>query len=329
MSDTITNGSYYYTQSAFVQSIHYYSNQTFGKDNFQSAVIDKNDGTLELKEAVIDDKSAQKGYTRVVTANVWNSEFGASQLDDGRTAYSYQGIMHQFQTITYQSSRDIDASELVDTKTTEAESEEYLGELLVTPLHGIGSIPVGENNNYVMTASEVIKPGSEDKIVRVHVHDQVIDVNVDEVDPKNATVIEMFAFCQYADAHGTGTSDKFGSFHSMKSVVDPFGQNIYASIDEAVTKKQDWHNAISSSKIAFTKVMTNETIDASVVLKMLEDTRNLFISQQRDKDLWELTDEEWEKLLDSTDKEIEAAKEFADDKVEELVKERESDLNGL
>ena len=187
----------------------------------------------------------------------------------------------------------------------------------------MGTIPVGNNNSYVMTASEVIKPGSDDKIVRVHVHDHDIDVNVDEVDPKNATVIEMFAYCQYADAHGTGTSDSFGSFHSMKSVIDPLSENSYSNFEEAMTKKQNWNSALSDSKVSFTKEKTGETIDASVVLKMLEETRNLFLSQGGDKDLGDLTDEEWEKLLGDTDKNVEESKEAASKAQESREKEAE------
>ena len=478
MSNTITNGNYYYTQSAYVQSAHYYSNQTIGSGDFQSAVLDKDEETPEISDAVAkEDTPAKKGYTRVITANIWNSGFGATQLADGKTAYSYQGVMQQFQiridvdgdtrkytatgtdengnefskeidpynvdptdsdftefaalcsyirdtegladeamgavdsvapddifekknymseldgsiknyqlmgvstlgaeqllshinrlmevmmtsgigtgispepaatatsfygakvfgdtggfgtfgsvgfrfqSITFEGTREIGGAE--KTENNPEESEEYLGELEVRPLHGMGTIPVGNNNSYVMTASEVIKPGSDDKIVRVHVHDHDIDVNVDEVDPKNATVIEMFAYCQYADAHGTGTSDSFGSFHSMKSVIDPLSENSYSNFEEAMTKKQNWNSALSDSKVSFTKEKTGETIDASVVLKMLEETRNLFLSQGGDKDLGDLTDEEWEKLLGDTDKNVEESKEAASKAQESREEEAE------
>lgn len=475
MSNTITNGNYYYTQSAYVQSAHYYSNQTIGSGDFQSAVLDKDEKMPEISDAVAkEDTPAKKGYTRVITANIWNSGFGATQLADGKTAYSYQGVMQQFQiridvdgdtrkytatgtdengnefskeidpynvdptdsdftefaalcsyirdtegladeamgavdsvapndifekknymseldgsiknyqlmgvstlgaeqllshinrlmevmmtsgigtgispepaatatsfygakvfgdtggfgtfgsvgfrfqSITFEGTREIGGAEK-----TENNPEEYLGELEVRPLHGMGTIPVGNNNSYVMTASEVIKPGSDDKIVRVHVHDHDIDVNVDEVDPKNATVIEMFAYCQYADAHGTGTSDSFGSFHSMKSVIDPLSENSYSNFEEAMTKKQNWNSALSDSKVSFTKEKTGETIDSSVVLKMLEETRNLFLSQGGDKDLGDLTDEEWEKLLGDTDKNVEESKDAASKAQESREEEAE------
>ena len=466
MSNTITNGNYYYTQSAYVQSAHYYSNQTIGSGDFQSAVLDKDEETPEISDAVAkEDTPAKKGYTRVITANIWNSGFGATQLADGKTAYSYQGVMQQFQiridvdgdsrkytaigtdengneftkeidpynvdptdsdftefavlcsyiwdtedladeamgavdsvapddifekknymselngsiknyqlmgvsslgaeqllshinrlmevmmtsgigtgmspepavtatsfngakvwgdaggfgafgsfgfqfqAVSFEGSWGVSGTEKIDNK--HSEREEYLGELEATQLKGIGTIPVGNNNSYVMTAYEVINPDSDDKIVRVHANGQDIYVNVAEVDPKSATVFDIFAYCQYADAHGTGTPDSFGSFHSLKSVIDPLGQNSYSSFEEAMTKKQNWTEALANSKASFTKVKTNETIDATVVLRMLEETRKLFASQGGDKDLGNLTDEEWEKLLGNTDKNIEESKKAA------------------
>ena len=478
MSNTITNGNYYYTQSSYVQSAHYYSNQPLGGGDFQSAVLEKDGEASELTDAVAkNDDSAKRGYTRVISANIWNSGFGATQLADGKNAYSYQGVMQQFQiridvngdtrkytatgtdengkefskeidpynvdptdsdftefaalcsyirdtedladeamdavdsvapddifekknymselngsvgnfqfmgvsnlgaeqllshinrlmevmmssgvgagmspeptatatsfngakvwgdtggfgtfgsfgfqfqAVSFEGSWGVSGTEKIDNKPSER--EEYLGELEATQLKGIGTIPVGNNNSYVMTAYEVINPDSDDKIVRVHANGQDIYVNVAEVDPKSATVFDIFAYCQYADAHGTGTPDSFGSFHSLKSVIDPLGQNSYSSFEEAMTKKQNWTEALANSKASFTKVKTNETIDASVVLKMLEETRKLFASQGGDKDLGNLTDEEWEKLLGNTDKNIEESKKAATEAEENKEEEAE------
>ena len=69
----------------------------------------------------------------------------------------------------------------------------------VTPINGMGTLSVG-NMRYVMTASEVFKPGSDDAIVRVHVGDQDIDVNINEVDPKHASAVEMF-LCMFSGFH--------------------------------------------------------------------------------------------------------------------------------
>lgn len=148
----------------------------------------------------------------------------------------------------------------------------------VTPLNGMGTLSVG-NMRYVMTASEVFKLGSDDAIVRVHVGDQDIDVNINEVDPKHASAVEMFAFCQYADAHDTGTGYTFGSYSVLNGIIDPMKKTEYASLDDAISKKSNWSEAISGSKVSFTKEYTKEKYDSSVLLKMLKETGNLFASR--------------------------------------------------
>ncbi|MBO4907944.1 MAG: hypothetical protein J5476_01555 [Lachnospiraceae bacterium] len=148
----------------------------------------------------------------------------------------------------------------------------------VTPLNGMGTLSVG-NMRYVMTASEVFKPGSDDAIVRVHVGDQDIDVNINEVDPKHASAVEMFAYCQYADAHDTGTGYTFGSYSVLNGIIDPMKKTEYASLDDAISKKSNWSEAISGSKVSFTKEYTKEKYDSFVLLKMLKETGNLFASR--------------------------------------------------
>lgn len=477
MSNTITNGNYYYSQSAFVQSAHYYSNQTMGNNDFHSAVLEKDEDSPEVVDTLAKEESAKKGYTRVITANVWNSGYTATQLADGKTAYSYQGVMQkfeiridvngdsrkytatgtdengnefskeidpynvdptdsdftefaalcsyiretedladeamqavdgvapydifekknylselngsinnfqmmgvstlgaeqllshinrlmevmmtsgfgtgispepvgnattfagakiwgdtgsfgtfsgiQFQAISYYGTREIGGTEPATAeKPVEISDKEEDQKEIVTPLNGMSSIPVG-NMSYVMTASEVFKPGSEEAIVRVHVGGKDIDVNINDVDPKNASAVEMFAYCQYADAHDTGTGYTFGSYSVLKGVTDPLGKSEYTSLDEAISKKSNWNNAISGSKASFTKVKTDETYDASVLLKMLEDTSNLFVPQGGDKNLGDLTDEEWEKLLGDTDKAIDDAKEVVEEKEQQEETESE------
>ena len=458
MSNTITNGNYYYTQSAFVQSAHYYSNQTIENSDFKSAILEKDEDLPEIADTLAkEEEPVGKGYTRVITANVWNSGMTSTQLADGKTAYSYQGMMQKFEiridvmgdsrkyTATgtdengNEFSKEIDPYNVDPTdsdftefaalcsyiRDTEGLADEamnvidsvapndifekmnYLSELngsinnfqmmgvstlgaeqllshinrlmevmmtsgvgtgfspepvenatsfsgakvwgdtgsfgmfsgisfravsyqgtltndgaekaaaqkpievsndeeqkeIVTPIIGMSSIPVG-NMSYVMTASEVFKPGSEEPIVRVHVGGKDIDVNINEVDPKNASAVEMFAYCEYADAHDTGTGYTFGSYSALKSVTDPMGNKEYASLDEALSQKRNWSDAISGSKASMIKKQTGETFDASVLLKMLEETASLLTSPSGDKNLGELTDEEWEKLLGDTDKAI-------------------------
>ena len=102
---------------------------------------------------------------------------------------------------------------------------------ILTPGSGIG-----------MNAKQIINPDSDDIIVKVRlIGGNEYDVNLKEVDPRNATAIEMFAYCQYADLIGAGVANThFGSWSALKSMMDPLGGMECKSIDEAISKKLDW-----------------------------------------------------------------------------------------
>lgn len=45
---------------------------------------------------------------------------------------------------------------------------------------------------------------------------EVYNIDVSKVDPRNATEMEMFALCCYADETGRGSGDSLGSYHTLK-----------------------------------------------------------------------------------------------------------------
>ena len=74
---------------------------------------------------------------------------------------------------------------------------------------GIGFLNVGDTG-YGMRATQIINPDSEDTIVRVSIalggnEFRDYDVNLSEIDPSNASAVEMFAYCQYADSTSEGS----------------------------------------------------------------------------------------------------------------------------
>ena len=65
-------------------------------------------------------------------------------------------------------------------------------------------------------------------IVRVKMSEasggETFEVNISEVDPRNATAIEMFAYCQYADSIGKGIEkSNFPSWNTVNRYLDPSG----------------------------------------------------------------------------------------------------------
>lgn len=184
---------------------------------------------------------------------------------------------------------------------------------------GVGFLFVGDMG-YGMSASQVMDNESDDTVIRVKIslgqnNYETYDVNLSEVDPGNATAIEMFAFCQYADANGTGVNNTFGSWHALKSFIAPTGERLsFSSLEEAATQKLDWSKALAKSTLTLEKESTGETLNASDLLKMIKETLIEAYKQKNEKlsnqDDWrEMSEEQWDKLLESIDKYIEYFKE--------------------
>ena len=69
-------------------------------------------------------------------------------------------------------------------------------------------------------------------------------ININEVNPRNASEIEMFALCSYADAKGIGTGGTFGSWQTLNYYRDNASHNGYFELsngtDSFQNVKQDW-----------------------------------------------------------------------------------------
>ena len=184
---------------------------------------------------------------------------------------------------------------------------------------GVGFLFVGDMG-YGMSASQVMNSESDDTVIRVKIslgqnNYETYDINLSEIDPGNATAIEMFAFCQYADANGTGVNNTFGSWHALKSFIAPAGELLsFSSLEEATTQKVNWSRALSKSTLILEEESTGETLNASDLLKMIKETLIEAYKQKNEKlsnqDDWrEMSDEQWDKLLEGIDKYIEYFKE--------------------
>ncbi len=195
---------------------------------------------------------------------------------------------------------------------------------------GIGFLFVG-NLGMGMSASEVTSSASDEVLVRVKVSKggnatETFDINISEVDARNASAIEMFALCQYADATGTGVDDKWGSWHALKQFSVPAGEVLeYATLEDAANKKQDWTKALSESSDIIERKSTGETMSAADVFQMLKETmikeHRLTSDNIKNEEDWrEMDAEEWDKLIERIDQYIDALKEELEH-MEEIRKE--------
>ncbi len=201
-------------------------------------------------------------------------------------------------------------------------------EVQTKPL-GIGFV-FANGFGYGMSASQIINSDSEDVIVRVKVatgnnNYEIHEVNVSKVDPRNASAVEMFAFCQYADANGTGVDNKWGSWHAMKSFSVGAGDVLeYDSLEDISGKKTDWTKVLSKAEHSFKNDASGETLSVYDVFKMLKDTlieeHTLTPENIEKEDDWRKMDaSEWDKLIKQIDNYIEAFKD-EQEKLEELQK---------
>ena len=168
---------------------------------------------------------------------------------------------------------------------------------------------------YGMSASLVEKPGCDDTIIRVKLAtgsgNEIIDVNLSDFDPKNATPVEMFAYCQYKDAIGEGVNSKWGSWNALKGIALTENGADFGSLDNIMNKKMDWNHALAKSQTSYMDPKTNEIIlSPSDLIKLLEDSHKLTSQELKEEKDWrEMTDEEWDKMLEGIDKYIDAFKE--------------------
>ena len=196
---------------------------------------------------------------------------------------------------------------------------------------GIGFLLTKDNMGYGMTASQVIDPDSDDTLIQVKValgegESKTYEVNLNEIDPRNATAIEMFAYCQYKDAKGEGVNSTFGSWNALKTMIDPVGGMEFNSIEDAATKKINWDSALAGSSVSMEKMMTGEKLSAADLLQMVREAYERANSDEEEKDWRNMSEEEWDKLLGSVDRQLEALREETKAQAEENEEKNKAEL---
>ena len=186
---------------------------------------------------------------------------------------------------------------------------------------GMGMILVKGGTGYGMTASQITYPGIEDAVVRVRLASgDTYDVKISEVDPSNATAVEMFAYCQYADANGLGVNNRFGSWSALKTIMGSDGKVLELdSLEDAAMKKMDWKGTVSSSRISLLNQKTGDTVSAADIIEMFENLQKAAVDRENekpDKDWRYMSDEEWDKFIEVIDEKIEDMQESVKEEVE-------------
>lgn len=423
MAEYLAENNYLF-QSSFSSSYLYFSNFANKDTSFENALKTTSDEQLNTQELADGGENKGNSYTRIVSATVMNSELRTTTGEGGITAFSYQGVMQQFEIRIDVNGDDrkytaigtdkdgkpfekeIDpynvdptdadftefaalCSYIRETENLADETMKFVGDFEVNDIFermdyltvfssemgkyekaGMGNLSlenfmphinklmetlmgvtmekfdvsldtvVGEpvelqtkdlgfgfvlspGSAFGMTATQIINPDSDDVIVRVKMSGasggETFDVSISEVDPRNATAIEMFAYCQYADSIGKGIANSnFPSWNTVNRYMDPSGVFEFDSVEQAATKKFNWVEAISESDTYYKRESTGEILGSKDILEMLmESYKKIHEKDDEDGDWRKMTDEEWEKLLARVDADI-------DDMVERVKEETEA-----
>lgn len=123
---------------------------------------------------------------------------------------------------------------------------------------GLTMLPYSDSLSYGMTAAYSEKSTAEDPVIRISSNyggvQRYFDVHVNEVDPKNASQLEVFALSCYMDDQGITDSGTFGSYSKMKVYAENAAYNGLCPdlLDPAnLTVKMDWVSILKQMAQAY------------------------------------------------------------------------------
>lgn len=210
---------------------------------------------------------------------------------------------------------------------------------------GIAFLDAGNGVSYGLAASYAEGSTFENPIIKVSVtkgkgNVETHEIPINEINANNATAIEMFALCNYADAIGKGTDSTFGSWNTLKNYgynAEMLGEfSLAGNYEEFLTLKQDWSKMVALITNTYMQAgIYKQVIDGKKLAEVLKlskgaeavesnDENNLdemdlrkFILEKKNEILEKLkngdtevsiptgaqsfTEEEWDKLLSKVD----------------------------
>ncbi len=211
---------------------------------------------------------------------------------------------------------------------------------------GLTMVPEeGEEIAYGVRAMLSDKSTSDNPIVQVISNFDgkkvIYNVEVNKVDPENATQLEMFALLSYTDKIGITDRGTFGSFHQLKVYATNAALNGYcdslSGVETFLYKKFDWSEILESIMKDYLEAESykqyeecKELMDFLKTVISQDDDNREFL-QERMKELLEkiqngedgtsykigadsFTEKEWDELLENFD--------TIEDKIRELMRER-------
>ena len=212
---------------------------------------------------------------------------------------------------------------------------------------GMAFLDVGGSQSLGMTASYLPESTSDNPMIQVGITypggvKETYDVAINEIDPSNATELEMFALCNYNDALGKKeVASTFGSWHVLKNNgrnAEMIGNFSMAhSTEEFTSVRQDWNAMVGNMKETHMSAgVFKQAMDADKLLEMFKEYMDAMYERIQSGNIAEpsvqiggasYTQEEWDKMLENFDdieEDIreEMRKEHEERRVEQLEKEQ-------
>ena len=339
MTDFLTENSLYYQRSSFSSS-YFFTNQNYKNYDFKNAIeTSTNEALNDVDASFEDDSKGKTSYTRIVSASVMTSQMSAIASSDVGTAYSYQGVMQKFEiridvngderkyTATgidkdgKEFSKEIDPYNVDPTDADFTEfaalcfyirDTENLADETMKFVDNVAADDIFERMNYLSAFSAEVGKfefaglsnlAAEKLMPHINrLMEVLINSGIGNIEGARINVVPTGSIISSTGIAG----NHFGSWSALKSFMDPLGGLEFSSVEEAATKKLNWVQAISEADISFKRESTGEVMDVQDVLKMLIETYSKLESKNEEDDWRGMSDEEWEKLLDRVDNDINA-----------------------
>lgn len=185
---------------------------------------------------------------------------------------------------------------------------------------GMTMIPYNDNVSYGVVAKYAEESTVDNPVVKVVLNrggeKNVYKVNINEVDPNNATMLEMFALLSYADDQGLLTPSSFSSFQELKVYAMNAAQNGHCesieNFEDFANRKMNWTKPIDAVGQDYMEAGISEQYDATKILlnflqKHIEEMKeNIEAGNVDFEPTFQIggkayTKEEWDKLLEYVD----------------------------
>ena len=129
--------------------------------------------------------------------------------------------------------------------------------------------------SYGMVAKYAENSTENNPIIKVSVRSEESYITITEVNPKNASEIEMFALCCYADDKGIGTGGTFGSWQTLNYYKDNAAHNGYFELSDTMEQfeslRKDW-GAMANAMISdyMSGGLYKQAMDGKMLLGMFQ-----------------------------------------------------------